>query len=123
MDRHDVGIVEGRCGPGFAAEPLLVVSVLGEVRQQHLQCDGAIDGGVVGTPHLAHAAMAQQLHQLVAAKRRALHRLTINRQPLRIRQELGTRPSMRRSYCRAIARLNRSSGVIKWSWLSSPMSS
>ena len=26
-------------------------------------------------------------------------------------------------YWRAIARLNRSSGVIKWSWLSSPMSS
>jgi TctA family transporter len=27
------------------------------------------------------------------------------------------------AYCRAIARLNRCSGVIRWSWLSSPMSS
>ena len=89
MDRHDVGIVETRRGAGFAAEPLLVIRVLGEVRQQHLQRDGSVDGGVVGTPHLAHAAAAQQLDQLIAAKRRALHRLTITSEPLNIRSKFG----------------------------------
>ncbi len=77
VDRHDVGIVEACRGAGFAAEPLLELGILGEVREQHLQRDGPADGGVMGTPHLAHATATQQLDQLVAAKRRPLHRLTI----------------------------------------------
>ena len=59
MDRHDVRVVQARGGAGFAAEPLLEFGVLGEVRQQYLQCDGAVDGGVVGAPHLAHSAATQ----------------------------------------------------------------
>ena len=74
VDRHDVGIVEAGGGAGLAAEPLLEVGVLGVVGEQHLQRDDAVDGGVVRAPHLAHAATAQQLDQLVAAKRRALLR-------------------------------------------------
>ena len=78
VDRHDVGIVQACRGAGLAAEPLLEIGVLGEVGEQHLQRHDAVDGGVVGAPHLAHAAAAQQLDQPVAAERRALlHRLTI----------------------------------------------
>ena len=36
--------------------------------------------GVVRTPHLAHAAAAQQLDQAITPERRALHRLTIRSQ-------------------------------------------
>ena len=77
VDRHDVGVVEARCGAGFAAEPLVEVGVFGEVGEQHLQRHHAVDGGVVGAPHLAHTATAQQLNQLVAAKWRPFHGLTI----------------------------------------------
>jgi len=75
VDRYDVGIVEACCGAGFAAEPLVEVGVLGEVRKQHLQRDDAVDRAVVGTP--AHPAAAQQLDEPVAAEWRAFHRLTI----------------------------------------------
>jgi hypothetical protein len=84
VDRHDVRIVKARRCTRLAAEPLLELRVLGEVRQQHLQGHHPVDGGVVGAPHLAHAAAAQQLDQLVAAKWRPLHRLTITSQPLRL---------------------------------------
>ena len=77
LDGYDVGIIEARCGTGFAAEPLVEIGVLGVVRQQHLQRNCPVDGGVVGTPHLTHPTAAQQLNQLIATKRRALHRLTI----------------------------------------------
>ena len=78
VDRHDVRIVQTCGGAGLAAEPLLELGVLGEVGEQHLQRHDAVDGGVVGAPHLAHAAAAQQLDQPVAAERRTLlHRLTI----------------------------------------------
>ncbi len=84
VDRHDVGIVQPCGRAGFAAEPLLEIGVLGEVGEQHLQRDDAVDGGVVRAPHLAHAASAQQLDQPVAAERRALlHRLTITAEHLR----------------------------------------
>ena len=63
VDRHDVGVVQPRGGAGFAAEPLVEIGVLGVVGEQHLQRDDAVDGGVVGAPHLAHAAAAQQLDQ------------------------------------------------------------
>ena len=78
VDRHDVGIVQTCRGAGLAAEPLVELGVLGVVRQQHLQRHHPVDLGVVSAPHLAHAAAAQQLDQLVAAKWRPLHRLTIN---------------------------------------------
>ena len=77
MDGHDVGVVEACCGAGFPAEPLVEVGVLGEVGEQHLQRHHAVDGGVVGAPHLAHTATTQQLNQLVAAKWRPFHGLTI----------------------------------------------
>ena len=82
VDRHDVRIVQPCRGAGFAAEPLLEVGVLGVVGQQHLQRHHPVDLGVVGAPHLAHPAAAKQLDQLVAAKRRPLHRLTISSQSL-----------------------------------------
>jgi hypothetical protein len=77
VDRHDVRVVESRGDAGFAAEPLVEVGVLGVVGKQHLQRHHAVDCGVVGAPHLAHPATAQQINQLVAAEWRPFHRLTI----------------------------------------------
>jgi hypothetical protein len=45
---------------GFPAEPPLKVLVLRQIRGQHLNGDDAVRLAVVGTPHLAHAAAAQQ---------------------------------------------------------------
>jgi hypothetical protein len=88
-------VVESRCGAGFAAEPRLEVWVLCVVGQQHLQRHHAVDGGVVGLPHLTHPAAAQQLNQLVAAKRRALHRLTINLSATAVMAESNTTTNFR----------------------------
>ena len=73
----DVRVVKARGAAGLAAEPLVEIGVLGEVGQQHLQRHHPVDGGVVGAPHFAHSALTQQLDQLVAAKWRPLHWLTI----------------------------------------------
>src|ERR1700756_3916389 len=77
-----VWLLETGCGAGFASEPLLECPVLGEVWEQHLQCDHPVDFGVMRAPHLAHAAAAQQLDKATTPERRALHRLTIRSQPL-----------------------------------------
>ena len=74
VDRHDVRIVQPCGGPGFAPEPLVEIGVLGVVGEQHLQRHHPVDRGVVGLPHLAHAATTQQLDQRVAAERRAFLR-------------------------------------------------
>jgi hypothetical protein len=77
VDGDDVGVVEACCGARLAAEPLVEVGVFSEAGEQHLQRHHPIDGGVISAPHLAHSTLTQQLDQLVAAKWRALHRLTI----------------------------------------------
>jgi hypothetical protein len=73
MDRHHMRLVELRRRVGFTAEPLLKHAVLSEVRRQHLQHHDAIGHGVIGPPHLAHAATAQQLDQPVLPERRPVH--------------------------------------------------
>jgi hypothetical protein len=93
MDRHDVGFFEASSGAGLAAEAPVEIGVCGVVGQQHLERHDAVDGGVVGLPHLAHAAAAQQFDQLVAAERRPFHALTITgsnvaRGRLSLRREL-----------------------------------
>ena len=82
MDRDDVRAVQSCRGVGFAAESPLKVLVLRQIRGQHLDGDDAVGVGVMGAPHLAHAAAAQQLDQAVTPERRALHRLTIRSQRL-----------------------------------------
>jgi hypothetical protein len=78
IDRYDMGVAQPCRGAGFAAEPLLEVGVPCVMGQQHLQRHYAIDGGVVGAPHLAHPAAAKQVDQLVTTERRPVHRLTID---------------------------------------------
>src|ERR1700737_2014095 len=73
MDRHHVWLVEPGRGLGLPAEPLLKHRIVGEIRGQQLHRDHALRGGVVGPPHLAHAAAAQQLDQPVASERRPVH--------------------------------------------------
>ena len=58
---------------GLTAEPLLKHAVLGEVRRQHLERHHAIGDGVIGAPHLAHSAAAQQLDQPVLPERSPVH--------------------------------------------------
>ena len=77
-----MGFVEPGCRAGLAAESLLEDLIAGVVGGQHLQGDVAVVDRVVGTPHLAHAATAQQPDKAIPPERRALHRLTIRSQPL-----------------------------------------
>jgi hypothetical protein len=43
------------------------------VRRQEFDRDDPVGAGVVGPPHLTHAASAQQLHQTVATEGRPAH--------------------------------------------------
>jgi hypothetical protein len=62
------------CGRAcFAAEPLLECLVLGEMREQRLDCHRPIDNGVAGTPYLAHPTPTEQLYEAVPPKRCAIH--------------------------------------------------
>src|ERR1700676_4414280 len=77
-----MGAVQPCRGVGFAAESLLKVLVVREVSGQDFDRDDPVGVGVMGPPHLAHAAATQQLDQAITPERRALHRLTIRSQPL-----------------------------------------
>jgi hypothetical protein len=64
-----------RCVParrGFSAEPSLKVLVLRQIRRQELDGDDPVGDGVVGAPHLAHAAATEQLYQPVPSERSPL---------------------------------------------------
>ena len=73
VDRHHVGVVEPGGRQRFPTEPLLECRVIGQVCGQHFHRNDTLGLGVVGTPHLAHTAAAQQLDELVAAECRTLH--------------------------------------------------
>ena len=76
VDWHHVGIAQAGGGLGLLVESLLEDDVLREVRRQDLERDDAIGSGVEGPVDLAHSAPAQQLLQLVVAKRRRVQRST-----------------------------------------------
>ncbi|VAZ77002.1 hypothetical protein LAUMK15_03612 [Mycobacterium persicum] len=46
-------------GMSFATEPLLEHFVVGNLGRQDLDRDDPVGDGVIGPPHLAHAAAAQ----------------------------------------------------------------
>src|SRR5947209_10081254 len=58
----------------FTTKPLLEHLVAGDLGGQNLDRDDPIDDGVVGTPHLAHAASSEQLDQPVVSERTTLQR-------------------------------------------------
>ena len=59
VDGADVGVVQGRCGLGFAAETLERLAVLRKVLGQKLQGDEAAKAGVFGLVDHAHATAAE----------------------------------------------------------------
>jgi hypothetical protein len=65
VDVHDVGLVEVGGRLRLLAEPLYEDGVLGELRVQYLDGDGAAEQRVPGAVHVRHAAAADELFQLV----------------------------------------------------------
>ncbi len=53
---------------GLALEPLLQIRIRGDMLGQHLDGDGAVEAGVGGFVHLAHAARAEGGVDLVGAE-------------------------------------------------------
>ncbi len=59
MDGADVGMVQGRSGPGFAAKALQRLGIVGHFVGQKLQSHEAAKHEVFGLVHHAHAPAAQ----------------------------------------------------------------
>lgn len=68
VDRDDVRFLESRRDAGLPTESFGERFVVCEVGREHFDCDDALGGGVECLPDLAHAALPQQLTQLVAAE-------------------------------------------------------
>lgn len=60
VDGHDVGMIQGGSGAGFAKQALAAVLVRGGVAWQHLNGDGPLEASVVALVDLTHSAGAQQ---------------------------------------------------------------
>src|SRR5262245_36029828 len=71
VDRHDVAVLEPPCRLGLAQEARAQVGALGEPRDHGLHGDLAVDQGIDGLVHRAHAPTAEDLQDLVLAD--ALH--------------------------------------------------
>ena len=70
-DLADVRMIDGSHRHRFAAQALARGGVGGRLRRQQLDCDLTIEGRVVGTVDLAHAARSDRRENLVAAEARA----------------------------------------------------
>jgi hypothetical protein len=55
----DILMIQGRCGAGFAAEPLDRLRVSGDVVRQEFQGDIATEAGVFGFINHAHSTAAK----------------------------------------------------------------
>ena len=64
----DVGVLEARDRLGLALQPLLELGAVRQVRGQHLDRDRALEPGVAGAVHLAHAAGAGGLFDSIRAE-------------------------------------------------------
>ena len=65
VDRHDVGVIEVGGRPRLAPETLDEGAVGGELGEQDLEGDGAVEEEVAGQEHLGHAAARDLLFDLV----------------------------------------------------------
>ena len=61
MDSADIGMIQCRCGAGFAQKALTGLPVVGDVIGQELEGDEAVQLGVLGLVDNTHAASAQSL--------------------------------------------------------------
>ena len=68
VDRDDVRAAHLREHGGLAGEPGAVVGVAGEVGRDDLQRDLAVEAGVAGGVHEAHAALTERSQQHVATE-------------------------------------------------------
>ncbi len=73
VHRGDVRVVERRRRPRLLLEPGQPLRVGGELLGQHLDGHLAAQARVLRQPHLAHAARAELLEDLVWSQRSALH--------------------------------------------------
>ena len=70
VDRDDVRMVQrGGCAR-FTLEPAEPIGISGKGRRQDFDRDVTAEARVAGAVHLAHAAAAEQRHDLVGPKRR-----------------------------------------------------
>jgi hypothetical protein len=65
MQRHDVGMVQGRDRPRFALEACPTLRIGRHRLGKNLQRDVAVELRVLGLPHDTHAALADLLDQAV----------------------------------------------------------
>ena len=68
VERADVRVVQAGDGLGFALEPLLQLRVASDVRGQDFDGDRAVEAGVAGFVHLAHAASPEGGDDLIRTK-------------------------------------------------------
>ena len=65
MDLCDVRVVQRRKQLGFAMEPRHTIDVVDTGRPHHFDCDVTVEPAVSSAIHLAHAARAEDGHDLV----------------------------------------------------------
>ena len=73
VDRADVGMVQGRCGLGFAAEAFEGLGISGDFVGQELEGDEAMKASVLGFVDHAHAAAAEFFEDAVVGDGLADH--------------------------------------------------
>ena len=66
VDRHDVRVVQVGGALRLTAEPLDEARIGGELREQHLDGDGAVEQLIAGEEDVGHAAARDAAVQLVA---------------------------------------------------------
>src|SRR3989442_15686157 len=68
MQRDDVGMIQGRSGPGFLKEAALTFRSGDSVVRQCLKRDGTIQPGIRCAKDLAHSTRAQERFDFVRAE-------------------------------------------------------
>jgi hypothetical protein len=68
IEHTDVGVIEGRHGPGFLLEGLAALRVGGSLAREDLQRNDAAEASVTGAVNLTHPADAEQGGNLIWAE-------------------------------------------------------
>ena len=102
VDGADVGMVQRRCGAGFAAEAFEGLGIVGSIVGQKLESDKAAQLGVFSFVDHTHAAAAEQFEDAVVGDGLADHgRWTPARDCGRNRKRGNLRRMVRVRQCRA----------------------
>jgi hypothetical protein len=68
VNGEDVGVVQGRDGPGLTLEAAQALGVTGDLLGEHLEGDLAVEAGVAGAVHLTHAPGPEGRQDLVSSE-------------------------------------------------------